>query len=176
MKRFDSVIKTVLAAFVVVLGIFLFPVNAFADNAKATVTVDGAYIRETPGTGGKIVASAMKNDVLEIVDTTTDSAGSTWYKVVVDAKSYGYVRSDLVSTSGTVPAASPATTTTTTATTATNTATTITTTATTTTTAAKAGTKTSAPKTGDAGVGIAFAMLAIAAGTAFAVRRRKEED
>jgi len=68
------------------------------------------------------------------------------------------------------------TTTTTTATTATNTATTTTTAATTTTTAAKAGTKTSAPKTGDAGVGIAFAMLAIAAGTAFAVRRRKEED
>ena len=68
------------------------------------------------------------------------------------------------------------TTTTTTATTTTNTATTTTTAATTTTTAAKAGTKTSAPKTGDAGVGIAFAMLAIAAGTAFAVRRRKEEE
>ena len=132
MKKFDSVIKTVLAALVVVLGIVLFPVSAYADNAKATVTVDGAYIRETPGTGGKIVASAMKNDVLEIVDTTTDSAGSTWYKVVVDAKSYGYVRSDLVTTSGTVPAASASTTTTTTTTT-TDTSTTTTTTDTTTT-------------------------------------------
>ena len=126
MKRFDSVIKTVLAALVVVLGIVLFPASAYADNAKATVTVDGAYIRETPGTGGKIVASAMKNDVLEIVDTTTDSAGSTWYKVIVDAKTYGYVRSALVSTSGTVPAASPAPAATTTDTSTTTTTTTTT--------------------------------------------------
>ena len=69
-----------------------------------------------------------------------------------------------------------AVTTTTTTSAKTTAAATTTTKAVTTTTAAKAGTKSAAPKTGDAGVGITFAMLALAAGTAFAVSRRKEED
>lgn len=86
------------------------PVDAAAENGKITVTVEGAYVRETPSTSAKVVASVVKDNVLEVVATETDSAGNTWYKIAVDAKNFGYIRGDLVSASGDVPKPSTGTT------------------------------------------------------------------
>ncbi|MBO7600340.1 MAG: SH3 domain-containing protein, partial [Lachnospiraceae bacterium] len=104
MKKIRVIILTALCA--LALGILFFnnPISAYADNAKATVVVDGAYVRSSPSSSGDIIASVMKNDVVEVISSSSDSAGNTWYKIVVDAKTYGYIRSDLVSTSGSVPA------------------------------------------------------------------------
>ena len=68
------------------------------------------------------------------------------------------------------------TTTSTTTTSTTTTTTTTTTTATSTTTATTTGSKTSNPKTGVAGAGIPLAVIITAAGVAFAVRRKREDE
>ena len=87
-------------------------VKANADST-ATVSVDSAYIRSSASTSGSIVGGAMKNDKLTILETTTDSAGNTWYKVQVDSDTTGYIRSDLVTTDGSVSTTTTDTTTTT---------------------------------------------------------------
>lgn len=104
--------KIIFAAMVLVISFFAMGVSTFAEG-KATVAVDSAYIRSSASTSGTIVAGVMKNDVLEIIESTTDSAGNTWYKVYVDASSTGYIRADLVTTSGDVPASSGSSTSTT---------------------------------------------------------------
>jgi len=121
MKKYGSAIKLILAAVVLSIVCVTAGLSAFAEGT-ATISVESAYIRSSASTSGTIVAGAMKGDKLSIIETTTDSAGNTWYKVQVDANNTGYIRADLVTTSGDVPSA-PATSTSTETSTSTSTAT-----------------------------------------------------
>ena len=105
MRNIRVTIKLFVTAFVLAFVFAASGLNSFAEST-ATVSVESAYIRASASTSGDIVAGAMKNDKLSIIETVTDSAGNTWYKVWVDSKTTGYIRSDLVTTSGDVPASS----------------------------------------------------------------------
>ncbi len=105
MANKKSILKIAICGAVLGLGLVLSAVQAKAEST-ATVSVESAFIRSTASTSGTTVASAMKNDKLTIVETTTDSAGNTWYKVQVDATTTGYIRADLVTLSGDTPTTS----------------------------------------------------------------------
>lgn len=104
MKNIRSAIKLILAAVMLSIVCVWAGLTAYAEGT-ATISVESAYIRSSASTSGTIVGGAMKGDKLTILETTTDSAGNTWYKVQVDSTVTGYIRADLVSTSGDVPSA-----------------------------------------------------------------------
>lgn len=122
MRRINNLLKAASVMAVALVAFVLMPALSFADG-KATVTVSSAYIRSSASTSGGVVGSVMKNDTLDVISSETDASGNVWYKVFVDAKTTGYIRSDLVTTEG---VSKPATTTTTTTTTTTNNNTTVT--------------------------------------------------
>ncbi|MCQ2520454.1 MAG: SH3 domain-containing protein [Lachnospiraceae bacterium] len=96
MKNVKRIYKALLTVALMAAVIVLLPLSAKADGLKVKVVVDGAYIRDRAGTGGAVVSSVVKDNVLEVITTETDSNGSTWYKVWVDSEKTGYIRSDLV--------------------------------------------------------------------------------
>lgn len=61
-----------------------------------TVTAGSANIRAESNTSSNVVASVVNGDKLEIVEEVTVSDGKVWYKVIVDANTTGYIRSDLL--------------------------------------------------------------------------------
>ena len=75
---------------------------------SATVTANSAKVRSETTTTSSVVGSLTKGNTIEILDETTDATGQVWYKVNVTGGT-GYVRSDLVSKSGTTAAAATAT-------------------------------------------------------------------
>ncbi len=80
----------------------LLPIVAHAAG-KATVTAtDGVNIRKSASVSSVIVASANKNDILDVISSETGADGQVWYKVQVDANTTGYVRGDLVTVDGNV--------------------------------------------------------------------------
>lgn len=78
-------------------------IEAFAQGT-AEVTANSGKIREKASTDSTVLASVKKGDSLDVTASTTDSAGYTWYKVFVNGQSQGYIRGDLVSVEGTIPA------------------------------------------------------------------------
>lgn len=72
---------------------------------QATVTAaNGAKIRREAATTSDMIGGAEKGKVLEILSQVQGSDGYTWYQVKVNDTTTGYVRSDIVSVSGDVPA------------------------------------------------------------------------
>ncbi len=70
--------------------------------AEGKVTADTAKIRASASTDSEVVGSTVQGKVIDIFGSVKDSAGNTWYKVAVAGNSFGYIRSDLVSTSDTI--------------------------------------------------------------------------
>lgn len=81
------------------------------------VTGSSVKVRASASTEAEVVASVRAGDELDVTDAVTGTDGNTWYKVIVKADEYGYIRSDFVTLEG--GAQSPSTTTGTTTTTTT---------------------------------------------------------
>lgn len=95
----SKVSKILVGVFSFACVFVLLSLNARAEGT-ATVAVEGAYIRSNASTSGTVVSSATRNAVLDVLGSEVDSAGYTWYKVSVDDNTTGYIRGDLVTTSG----------------------------------------------------------------------------
>lgn len=65
-------------------------------QTTGTVIPATAKIRSDASTTSDAVGSTSAGKTVTIVDETTGSDGSTWYKVQVDGSTTGYIRSDLV--------------------------------------------------------------------------------
>lgn len=71
--------------------------------AEGVVQASSANIRASADPSSTILASVLQGDKLTIKEQTTGTDGKTWYKVFIDGNTLGYVRSDLLSTSDSVP-------------------------------------------------------------------------
>ncbi|WP_026495075.1 SH3 domain-containing protein [Butyrivibrio sp. WCD3002] len=76
------------------------PISALA--ATGTVTSSNVKVRAEASTASEQVSSLDSGDKVDIIDETTDSQGYVWYRIYVNGNEYGYVRSDLISKSGSV--------------------------------------------------------------------------
>ena len=77
------------------------------------VTGSSVKVRKDASTTSDMVASVKAGDGLDVVDSVTGADGKVWYKIVVKADEYGYVRSDFVKLAGGAQTPSADTTTTT---------------------------------------------------------------
>ncbi len=80
--------------------------SAFATTG--TVTSSNVKVRAEASTSSTQVSSLDSGDTVDIIEETKDSQGYVWYKIYVNGNETGYVRSDLVSASGSVSSASSA--------------------------------------------------------------------
>lgn len=92
------------------------------------VTGSSVKVRASASTDAEVVASVRAGDELDVTDAVNGSDGKVWYKILVSANEYGYIRSDFVTLEGGAQAPSTDTPTVTTPTTTTPTTTTPTTT------------------------------------------------
>ncbi len=69
-------------------------------QTTGTVASDNVKVRADASTSASQVSSLSSGDTVDIVDEVTDGSGYVWYKIFVNANEYGYVRSDLVTKSG----------------------------------------------------------------------------
>ncbi len=69
-------------------------------QTTGTVASDNVKVRADASTTASQVSSLSSGDTVDIVDEVTDGSGYVWYKIFVNANEYGYVRSDLVTKSG----------------------------------------------------------------------------
>lgn len=88
-------VRSILAVSVVTTAIY---VGAFGALAAGTckVSADAAKIRQTASTSAEVVGSTVKGSKLDVLSSTKDGDGYTWYKVYVDGNTTGYIRADLV--------------------------------------------------------------------------------
>lgn len=102
-----GVCLTVLLCAVVLM--LLVPAKDVFAYEEGTVTASSANIRSSADASSTILASVLQGDELTIIESVTGTDGKVWYKVFIDANSQGYIRSDLISTSGgNIPAVTPA--------------------------------------------------------------------
>ena len=94
--RFGKAVKGLLAATIVTATVYI---GAFGSMAAGTckVSADAAKIRKTASTSAEVVGSTVKGSKLDVLSSTKDGSGYTWYKVYVDGNTTGYIRADLVS-------------------------------------------------------------------------------
>lgn len=81
------------------------------------VTGSSVKVRKDASTESEMVASVKAGDDLDVVDSVTGADGKVWYKIIVKADEYGYIRSDFVTLASGEQSPSTGTTTTTTTTT-----------------------------------------------------------
>ena len=114
------VVRMILVSLCLVGILFLDHSTSFVSKAytqtTGKVTAASAKIRAEANTTSTALGSVVSNDTLTITDEVTGADGYVWYQVFVDANVKGYIRSDLVSKSGSTAATTTSTTTTTTAT------------------------------------------------------------
>ncbi len=82
------------------------PKSTVLADATGTVTAPSAKIRAAADIGSEVIASSSSGKNVSITAKVTDSSGTLWYEVYVDANTKGYIRSDLVKvdeSSGAVP-------------------------------------------------------------------------
>lgn len=112
--------KTLMGAFLLLAALTVgVSVNSFVSLAESAgkITASSAKIRKEPSTTSETVGSAVQDAKVSVTGQITGSDGYTWYKVVVDGGTVGYIRSDLMEiTDGSTPASVVAPSTTTTAT------------------------------------------------------------
>lgn len=94
-----SMIRGVL---VTACAVLFFLNGQFTSQAAGTgkIKVGSAIIRQSADTNSEPVATSSQGTVVTINNEVTDSAGSLWYEIQVDANTIGYVRSDLVEKEG----------------------------------------------------------------------------
>lgn len=64
------------------------------------VTGSSVKVRKEASTDSEMVASVRAGDDLDVVDSVNGSDGKVWYKIMISATEYGYIRSDFVSLAG----------------------------------------------------------------------------
>ena len=64
------------------------------------VTGSSVKVRKEASTEAELVASVKAGDDLDVVDSVNGADGKVWYKVMINATDYGYIRSDLVTLEG----------------------------------------------------------------------------
>lgn len=112
-KRWVQKIGMVFAALLGVAMLALLPYREALANVQGTVTASSAYIRASADVNSTSLASVMYGDKVEITEEVTGADNQTWYKVIIDADSTGYIRSDLVQKGeGSVPTGTTSATTT----------------------------------------------------------------
>lgn len=70
-----------------------------SEAAEGTITADTARIRAEADGSSEVIGSTTRGKVIDILEAVKDSSGTVWYKVPNGNNTYGYIRSDLVSTS-----------------------------------------------------------------------------
>ncbi len=95
-KTNDVILRTAVLAGI----LFLWNGSVSRADSTGTVIVDSAKIRKEASTASEVIGSSAYNTSVTIHDEVTDSSGTVWYQVYVDANTLGYVRSDLVSKAG----------------------------------------------------------------------------
>ena len=104
-SRMGVCLTGVLCAVVLML---LIPAKDVFAYEEGTVTASSANIRSSADVSSTILASVLQGDELTIIESVTGTDGKVWYKVFIDANSQGYIRSDLISTSGgNIPTVTP---------------------------------------------------------------------
>jgi uncharacterized protein YgiM (DUF1202 family) len=94
-----------LAAMTVVFLMVSIGVSTIVSHAQeGTVTGQSVNVRSEASSSSDILASVVKGDKIDIIGSVTGADGYTWYQIYIDASKKGYVRSDFVSTSGSVSA------------------------------------------------------------------------
>ena len=88
-------VRGLLAVTIVTASVYI---GAFGALAAGTckVSADAAKIRQTASTSAEVVGSTVKGSKLDVLSSTKDGSGYTWYKVYVDGNTTGYIRADLV--------------------------------------------------------------------------------
>ncbi|MCM1174651.1 MAG: SH3 domain-containing protein [Blautia sp.] len=83
-------------------AVLFFLNGQFTSQAAGTgkIKVGSAIIRQSADKNSEPVATSSQGTVVTINNEVTDSAGSVWYEIQVDANTIGYVRSDLVEKDG----------------------------------------------------------------------------
>ena len=64
------------------------------------VTGSTVKVRKEASTETELVASVRQGDKVDVVDAITGADGKVWYKIMISATDYGYIRSDLVALEG----------------------------------------------------------------------------
>ena len=108
-KRVTDSLRVVAVLFSLALAFAFWQEQSLTAFAQGTakVKVEGGLIRETADKSSTALGSVKRDDVLDVVASTTDTDGYTWYRVFVNRNSQGYIRSDLVTVEGTVSAEKP---------------------------------------------------------------------
>ncbi|MGL5259349.1 MAG: SH3 domain-containing protein [Lachnospiraceae bacterium] len=95
----------------IVCALFLFFQNGIVSNAATgNVKAASAKIRSSADASSEVLASVVSGNTVDIISQVTADNGYVWYKVYVDGSTQGYIRSDLVTVTGTVPAETTTTT------------------------------------------------------------------
>ena len=85
---------------VIAAGVIFISSSVSSLAATGTVTSSNVKVRAEASTSSEQVSSLDSGDTVDIIDETTDSQGYVWYHIKVDGNGSGYIRSDLVSKSG----------------------------------------------------------------------------
>lgn len=93
--KITNIIKGIVASAVITTVLVINSTMAFAAGT-CKVSADAAKIRESASTSAEVVGSTVKGHKLDVLGSTKDSEGYTWYKVNNDGNSTGYIRADLV--------------------------------------------------------------------------------
>ena len=93
--RTQNAIRSLLAIAIVTIGVYVGAIGAFAQGT-CKVSESAAKIRATASTSAEVVGSTTRGTKLDVISSTKDSAGYTWYKVYVENQKTGYIRGDLV--------------------------------------------------------------------------------
>ena len=75
------------------------------------VTGSSVKVRKEASTSAEMVASVRAGDDLDVVDAVDGADGKVWYKILINANEYGYIRSDFVTLASGEQAPSQSTTT-----------------------------------------------------------------
>lgn len=79
----------------------LIPIQSLAESG--TITSESVNIRANANTASTVIGSALKGNTVDIIGKVTAADGFVWYQVYVDATTKGFIRSDMVSTTDTIP-------------------------------------------------------------------------
>lgn len=74
-----------------------FGMEAYAfTRTTGEVTGSSVKVRKEASTESEMVASVRAGDELDVTDAVNGTDGKVWYKILINANEYGYIRSDFV--------------------------------------------------------------------------------
>lgn len=77
--------------------------SAAAASKTGTVTTTSLNVRSGPGTEYQATGALMLNDVVTILDESSDSVGGKWYYISYNAGSKGYASADYIAEDDVIP-------------------------------------------------------------------------